>query len=198
MNIVFDLGGVVVNWQPENIIRHFFQDPDQQDIVRSEIFAHEDWIELDRGTLELDQAIIRGAARTGLPRARIAELLNAVPEFLTPIGETIELIRAIHGSRNRLFVLSNMHLASACYLEKTYGIWKLFDGVVFSSRVQMVKPEMEIYEHLLSTYGLDAADTVFIDDVSENVTVASALGMKTILFSDAYRCRQDLAHLACI
>ena len=198
MNIVFDLGGVVVRWQPENIIRHFFQDPDQQDIVRSEIFAHADWIELDRGTIEDDQAIIRGATRTGLPRAKIAELLHAVPEFLTPIEETIELINTIHGSNNRLFVLSNMHIASACYLENRHDIWKLFDGIVFSSRVQMVKPELEIYDYLLSTYGLVAAETVFIDDVSENLAAASKLGMQTILFVDADRCRQDLVDLGCI
>lgn len=192
MNIVFDLGGVVFRWQPEDIIRHFFDDLDQQNIVRSEIFSHSDWLELDRGTIEPDQAIIRGAARTGLPRHKIEELLNAVPQFLTPIEETIELIRTVHGLNNKLFVLSNMHRVSASYLEKKHKIWDLFDGVVFSSRIQMIKPEIEIYEHLLSKYGLVATETVFIDDVSENLTAASTLGIRTILFEDANSCKQDL------
>jgi hypothetical protein len=61
MNIVFDLGGVVFRWQPEKIIRHFFHDSKEQDRVRSEIFSHVDWIELDRGTIETEQAITRGA-----------------------------------------------------------------------------------------------------------------------------------------
>jgi putative hydrolase of the HAD superfamily len=61
MNIVFDLGGVVFRWQPETIIRHFFHDSKEQDRVRSEIFSHVDWIELDRGTIETEQAITRGA-----------------------------------------------------------------------------------------------------------------------------------------
>jgi len=198
MNIVFDLGGVVFRWQPEKIIRRFFQDSKQQDLVRSEIFSHIDWIELDRGTIDTDQAITRGAARTGLPRDKIKELLNAVPQFLTPIEETIDLIHAIRRSNRKLFVLSNMHPASISYLEKTHDIWNLFDGVVISSRIQMVKPEIQIYEYLLATYGLIAADTVFIDDLSENLAVASTLGIQTIRFVDAAQCKQDLTNLGCI
>jgi putative hydrolase of the HAD superfamily len=197
MNIVFDLGGVVFRWQPEEIIRHFFHDARQQDLVRSEIFSHIDWIELDRGTIETDQAITRGAARTGLARDRIRELLNAVPRFLTPIDETIELIHTVRRSNHKLFVLSNMHPASITYLEKTHDIWNLFDGVVISSRIQMVKPEIQIYRHLLSTYGLSAAETVFIDDLSENLEVASTLGIQTIQFVDADQCKRDLTNLGC-
>jgi putative hydrolase of the HAD superfamily len=91
-----------------------------------------------------------------------------------------------------------MHPASITYLEKTHDIWSLFDGVVISSRIQMVKPEIQIYEHLLSTYDLIAAETVFIDDLSENLAAASTLGMQTIQFMDAGQCRQDLTNLGCI
>jgi len=198
MNIVFDLGGVVFRWQPEKIIRHFFHDAKQQDLVRSEIFSHIDWVELDRGTIETHQAITRCAARTGLARDRIKELLNAVPQFLTPIDETIDLINTVRRSNHKLFVLSNMHHASISYLEKTHDIWNLFDGMVISSRIQMVKPEIQIYRHLLSTYGLSAAETVFIDDLSENLEVASTLGIQTIRFVDADQCKQDLTNLGCI
>jgi putative hydrolase of the HAD superfamily len=197
MNIVFDLGGVVFRWQPEKIIRHVFQDPRKQDLVRSEIFEHADWVELDRGTITLDQAIVRGASRTGLPRGEVEELLKSVPQFLTPIEETIELIRDIRGSNNSFFVLSNMHAASISYLEETHEIWNLFDGIVISSRIQMVKPEIEIYEHLLTTYGLNAAETVFIDDMSENLATAAKIGINTIRFLDADQCRQALIDLGC-
>jgi putative hydrolase of the HAD superfamily len=183
MNIVFDLGGVVFRWQPETIIRHFFHDSKEQDRVRSEIFSHVDWIELDRGTIETEQAITRGAA---------------VPQFLTPMEETLDLIRVIRRSNHKLFVLSNMHPASISYLEKTHDIWGLFDGVVISSRIQMVKPEIPIYEHLLATYSLTPAETVFIDDLSENLTAASTLGIQTIRFVDADQCKQDLTNLGCI
>ncbi len=198
MNIVFDLGGVVFRWRPEKIIRHVFQDPKEQDLVRSEILEHVDWVELDRGTITLDQAIIRGTSRTGLPRGRVEKLFKVVPEFLTPIEETIQLIRDIHGSNNSLFVLSNMHAASISYLEERHKFWNLFDGIVISSRIQKVKPEIEIYEHLLTTHGLNAAETVFVDDLSENLAAASTIGIHTIRFIDADQCRQDLINLGCI
>jgi HAD superfamily hydrolase (TIGR01509 family) len=62
----------------------------------------------------------------------------------------------------------------------------------------MVKPEIPIYEHLLATYGLTPAETVFIDDLSENLTAASTLGIQTIRFVDADQCKQDLTNLGCI
>ncbi len=198
LNIVFDLGGVVFNWQPDTIIRRVFQDPDTQDLVRAEIFEHADWVELDRGTIALDQAIVRGASRTGLPHEDIEKLLNEVPRSLTPIQGTIELIRSMGGSNNRFFVLSNMHIASISYLEKKHKIWDMFDGIVISSRIQKVKPEIEIYEHLLSEYQLEASETIFIDDMSENLTAASSIGIQTIKFVDPPQCRHDLVNLKCI
>lgn len=198
MNIVFDLGGVVFNWQPDAIIRRVFPDSETQDLVKAEIFEHADWVELDRGTITLDQAIVRGTSRTGLPHEDIEKLLNEVPRSLTPIQETIELIRSVRDSNNRLFILSNMHFASITYLEKKHKIWDMFDGIVISSRIQKVKPEIEIYEHLLAEYQLEAAETVFIDDMSENLAAASSIGIQTIKFVDTFQCRQDLVDLKCI
>ncbi len=198
MNIVFDLGGVVFNWQPDAIIRRVFQDSETQDLVRAEIFEHADWVELDRGTIALDQAIVRGASRTGLPHEDIEKLLNEVPGSLTPIQETIELIRSISDSNNRCFVLSNMHIASISYLEKKYKIWDMFDGIVISSRIQKVKPEIEIYEHLLAEYQLKASETIFIDDTSENLAAAASIGIQTIKFVDSRQCKRDLVKLKVI
>lgn len=198
MNIVFDLGGVVFNWQPDAIIKSVFEDLETQDLVRLEIFEHRDWVELDRGTIALDQAIDHGATRTGLPRQDVERLLNKVPRSLTPIEETIELIRTIRDTNNKLFVLSNMHLASITYLEHKHRIWDMFDGIVISSRIRKVKPEIEIYEHLLTVYQLKATETVFIDDMNENLVAASSIGIQTIRFIDPSQCRQALLDLGCI
>lgn len=194
MNIVFDLGGVVFNWQPDAIIRSIFEDTDIQDLIRKEIFEHTDWVELDRGTIDLEQAIDRGATRTGLASEDIERLLGAVPRFLTPIEATIDLIHDLSHTENSLFVLSNMHLASIAYLEQHHAIWDLFDGIVISSRIQMVKPELQIYEYLLKLYRLEPAETVFIDDVHENLLAASSVGIKTIQFVDSAQCARALEH----
>jgi putative hydrolase of the HAD superfamily len=198
LNIVFDLGGVVFDWQPDKIIGHVFENPVTQRLVKTEIFEHADWAALDRGTLGFEEAVSRGASRTGLPDSEIERLLNQVPRSLTPFPETIELIRLVKNSDNRLFVLSNMQFASIAYLEEQHDIWDVFDGIVISCRIQKVKPEREIYEHLLSEHQLNATETVFIDDMSENLDAASLLGIQTIQFINAAQCRQDLMSLGCI
>ena len=198
MNIVFDLGGVVVNWQPDALVGSVFDDPDTRDLVKNEVIEHADWVDLDRGSLALDEAIDRGAARTGLPSEDIARLFKAVPPSLTPIEATIELIHELSNTSNRLFVLSNMHHASIAYLEQHHTFWWVFEGVVISSRIGKVKPEIGIYEHLLGQHGLEPAETVFIDDLQVNLEAASSIGIQTIRFTDSAQCRRALAELNCI
>jgi putative hydrolase of the HAD superfamily len=91
-----------------------------------------------------------------------------------------------------------MQTASISYLEKNHNIWDLFDGVVISSRIKKVKPDIGIYEHLLNAYKLEAANTVFIDDMSENLAAASSIGIRTIKFVDPSDCRRRLVDLKCI
>ena len=198
MNVVFDLGGVVFDWQPDALVRRVFDNPEAQALIHKEIIRHADWVELDRGTLALDAAIVRGASRTGLPEHAVARLFDEVPASLTPIEATIDLVRALSAAGQPLYVLSNMQLASADFLEDQHDIWNLFDGVVFSCRIQKVKPEPGIYEHLLREHRLDPAETVFIDDLRENLEAASAFGIHTIQFMDAAQCKEALESLECL
>ena len=195
LNIVFDLGGVVFNWQPDAIVESIFDDPATRYLVRNEVIGHADWLELDRGTITLSQAIERGASRTGLHWQDIERVFEAVPKLLTPIEATIDLIQSLSDTDNSLFVLSNMHLASIAYLEEHHDFWSVFDGVVISSRIQLVKPERQIYKYLLNRYQLDPAETVFIDDLPENLEAASSLGIQTIRFIDSAQCKRALAHV---
>ena len=91
-----------------------------------------------------------------------------------------------------------MQSASISYLETNYDIWDMFDGIVISSRIRKVKPEIEIYEHLLNAYELEAAETVFIDDMNENLAAAESIGIRTIKFVDPSDCRRRLVDLKCI
>ena len=198
MNIVFDLGGVVFNWQPDRIIESVFNDIETQQLVKREIFSHSDWVELDRGTLNLEKAIDRGASRTNLPRSDIRKLMNIVPQFLTPIDETIDLLYSIRNLGNKIFVLSNMHFASITHLEREFPIWDMFDGMVISCRIQKVKPDIEIYQHLLTEHNLVAEETVFVDDMDVNLQAAKSLGINTIKFVNSSQCRQDIGKFICI
>jgi len=197
LNIVFDLGGVVFKWQPDNIINSVFDDKGTHEIVRREIFQHQDWLDLDRGTLDYEHAIERGASRTGLSTDEIRHLLEQVPRHLTPIDGSLALIEELAKDNKPLYVLSNMHFASIAHLEDTHNIWDNFVGRVISCRINKMKPDLDIYHHLLESYNLVPEETVFIDDTQVNLTAAASLGIKTIKFENAAQCRQSLLGLGC-
>jgi HAD superfamily hydrolase (TIGR01509 family) len=198
LNIVFDLGGVVVTWEPEVIIAQVFADPVVQALVRTEILGHADWLALDRGTLLRQDAIVRAVQRTGLSEADVAALLRQVPPALVAITETVDLLYRLKAQGHTLFCLSNMHVASIEHLEKAYTFWEVFTGVVISCRLHLCKPEPAIYAYLLETYALDGAQTVFIDDTEVNLTAAAQFGLHTIKFESPVQCERQLQALGCI
>lgn len=195
MNLVFDLGGVVVRWDPEAIIAGVFKDEKDRARVRDAVFSHPDWLELDRGTLGRDDAIKRAAQRTGMPAADITRLLQAVPPSLVVFPDTVALLRRLKGKGYPLYCLSNMHFASIEYLERKETFWDVFNGRVISCRLQLCKPEAGIYEHLLRTFGLEPAQTIFIDDVQKNLDAAAKLGIRTLRFENAAQCERELQSL---
>lgn len=198
LNIVFDLGGVVVTWEPEVVIAKVFTDPVVQTKVRTQIIGHADWLALDRGTLSQQDAITRAAKRSGLSEADVTEFLRQVPSSLIAIPGTIDLLYRLKAKDHSLFCLSNMHVASIDHLEKSYTFWEVFAGAVISCRLQLCKPEPAIFTYLLEKYGLDGADTVFIDDAEVNLSAAARFGIHTIKFESPAQCESRLQVLGCI
>jgi putative hydrolase of the HAD superfamily len=193
--IVFDLGGVVVDWQPEALIATIAHDEPTRTRVRREIFDHLDWLELDRGTLEAPEAIRRFATRAELEESHVAALLDRVAPSLTPRQDTLGLIRALRAAGHPLYFLSNMAATSIAYLEEKHDFWPLFDGGIISCRVGLLKPEAAMFERLLTQYDLEAEDTIFIDDLQANIDAAAALGMSAIRFTGAHECGRALRAL---
>lgn len=192
MNVVFDLGGVVFNWKPYELIKKIFKDKNNQKKANSKILHHRDWAKLDRGAINKDDAVKRAVIRTGLPAKKIDELFDTVPSSLTPIMETVDLIYKVKQFNNKVFVLSNMPFSTIEYLETKNTFWDIFDGKIISCRVQLVKPELKIYRYLLNEYGLKPDESIFIDDTEINLKPASTIGMKTILFKNPRQCEKQL------
>jgi putative hydrolase of the HAD superfamily len=198
LNVIFDLGGVVFTWNPDKLIADIFENKDVRRRVRTDIINHGDWTELDRGTLAENEAIKRGSKRVGIPESEVTRFMQAVPHFLTPIEKSVQLIGELKDNNNKLYVLSNMHLASITHLDKEYAFWDLFDGRIVSCRVHKVKPESEIYQHLIDQYQLDIKNTVFVDDTKINLKTAADLGITTIKFDNPDQCRRELVKLGCL
>jgi putative hydrolase of the HAD superfamily len=123
--------------------------------------------------------------------------MQAMPPCLTPIDESVQLVQDLKNSQNKLYILSNMHISTINYLENKYSFWDLFDGKVISCRINKVKPEYDIYQHLLNSYQLIISDTVFIDDMDINLKAAADLGIRTIKFENPAQCRSELVNLGC-
>lgn len=191
-NIVFDLGGVVFAWEPEALVANVFAEPDIQTQVHAEILGHADWLELDRGTLPRQEAILRAAARTGLAVSAVTDLMRQAPIALVVIPDTVDLLYRLRARGHRLFYLSNMHVASIEHLERTYTFWDIFEGGIISCRIHLIKPEPAIYTSLLEAYELDVAETVFIDDTELNLAAAAKFGIRTIRFEHPKQCEEQL------
>jgi putative hydrolase of the HAD superfamily len=124
--------------------------------------------------------------------------MKSVPQSLIPKTETIELMYLLKSKGHSLFCLSNMHAASITYLEKNYSFLNIFEGVVISCKINMVKPDPEIFKYILSIYHLEPAQTVFIDDSPANIEAAENISIKTILFENAAQCLKALESIGCV
>lgn len=192
-NVVFDLGGVLLEWKPDQILAGLYpEDRETQAVVKKEVFQHPDWLALDKGTLDEEEAICLFRQRTGRPVSEMKKLMDTVRETLIPIPSTFALLEALLKEGISLYCVSNMQVNVFAYLQKRYDFWGKFKGVVISAHIRMIKPDAEIFNHLFSRYGLVPATCVFIDDHPPNVESARRLGMEAILFQGADDCRRQL------
>lgn len=192
-NIVFDLGGVLLEWKPDEILARLYPEaPKTQALIKKEVFQHPDWLALDKGTLDEEAAILLFQRRTGRSLSEMKKLMDTVRETLTPIQPTFALLEALSKEGLNLYCVSNMQNKVFADLQKRYDFWGKFKGLVISAHVRMIKPDAEIFHHLFSRYGLSPAESVFIDDHPPNVESARRLGMAAILFQGADDCGRQL------
>jgi putative hydrolase of the HAD superfamily len=194
-NVIFDLGGVVLRWSPDDIIRNFCPDEALQSIIRREVFKHPDWLEMDRGVLQEHEAIPRFQRRTGLSLGEVSDLMQKTKESLLPIPETVELLEDLAAEEVPLYCLSNMSATMANYLRARHSFWRVFRGIVISGEIQLIKPDPAIFDYIVGRFGLSPGNTVFIDDHRPNIESADRLGFKTLHFNDPIECRNTLRKL---
>lgn len=176
-NIVFDLGGVVFARDPEKCEAEFVEffsfvrDPEMPRF----------WEEYDRGTLTIDQVEEELCRIKGCDRATCTRFISEAISRQEPVAATERLIAQLKANGYRLYVLSNMSLEFIEFLRR-FPVYRHFDGEVISCEERVVKPEPEIYRLLLDRYGLDPAETLFIDDRQPNLDAASAFGIAVFRF----------------
>lgn len=176
-NIVFDLGGVVFARDIRQCSPDFI---DFFSFVRAERMP-EFWEEYDRGTLSYDQVKAELCRRNSCTAEKCETYLRESIDLQQTVPATGRLIGELKAAGYRLYVLSNMSREFIDFLRRM-PVYRHFDGEVVSCEEHAVKPEPRIYEILLSRYGLDPADTLFVDDRPANLAAAETFGMHTQLF----------------
>jgi len=192
MNLIFDIGNVICEWNPEALLKGIFDTPEQQQMALNSIIQHPDWIMLDKGLIDIEQAIENAASRSTLDKNAIRRVYLETPASLTPHEPVVTAIHDLKSHGYRLYVLSNMQRHSWSWLSRRYDFWSLFDGIVVSFEIHMVKPELEIYQHITCRFGLDPATTLFLDDMPVNIDAARKFGMQTICVVNIPQVLEDL------
>jgi len=193
--VVFDLGGVLLDWDPRHLYRKLMDDPDEMADFLARICTVE-WHkahDLGAGTLESCQALAREYPAQ-------AELIMAWAErgeemIAGQIEGTVEILAELRRAGVPCLALSNMEAETFPVRRDRFGFMSHFDGYVVSGIEGLAKPDPAIFRLLLSRYGLDPARTAFIDDNADNIAAAEQLGVRAIRFSDPGQLRGELRAL---
>ena len=182
-NIVFDMGNVVVIFDPSYFLdRAEIHDPDDRMLVLNELFLSVEWAQMDAGVLteQTAEPLIMKRFPERL-HDKVRELLYtwAFPRDMIPGME--DLIRRLKEAGYGIYLLSNASVAQHEYWPK-YPVSRMFDGKLISCDIKIVKPCHRIYEQFTEKFSLKPEECVFIDDVPANVAGAIACGWQGIVF----------------
>lgn len=176
-NVVFDLGGVVFARDPRKFEPEFIKFFSYIMLPEMPHF----WEEYDRGVSTYEQVLSDLAEYNSCDKELADRNLKRSILTQEEIPATKALIEDLKLAQYKLYVLSNMSLEFIEFLRKK-DVYKNFDGEVVSCEEHIVKPDAEIYRCLTSRYGLDVAETLFIDDRQQNVDAARNEGWQGFKF----------------
>ena len=197
-NVVFDLGGVMVNYNPRAFIDQLGYDRETSEALCNAIFLDPVWADMDKGRyMKFTEAL-------PVFIERHPELEKQIRHFFQPgwmdvytLKEDTEriLYNWVHDRGLDIFILSNYSADGFMYIKGKYDFFRKMRGYVVSAFEKCVKPQPEIYRILLQRYDLRPEETVFIDDMPENVEGARSVGIEGIVFRDAMQAKEELQKL---
>lgn len=193
-NIIFDMGGVLIRWNPEDMLRQFALSPEEMEILNRELFKSVEWVQMDRGVVSGEEAV---RAVCGRIPERLHEPVRTLvfgwhQRYLSPMPGMAELVRELKENGYHIYLLSNASTALRTYFPRIPGS-ECFRQLLVSAEEKLLKPSHEIYERLCEKFELKMEECWFIDDSVMNVEGAIYAGMKgCVFYGDVPRLRQEL------
>ncbi len=195
-NIVFDVGNVIVPWDPVGIeTRAFGSDRVCADGYVAPFRDNEIWLSVNRGELTLAEAKQHYIALCGLTADDVDCLYEELFASFPLMHETRALMDELQATGYRLFAITDNVHEIVAHLKAIHDFWPMFEVAAVSAEIGVLKPDPRIFRWLLDTAGLTARECLFFDDVARNVDGAAAVGMAGRVFTDAATARRDLGAL---
>ena len=194
--VIFDLGGVLVDWNPDYVFKTIFDSEEEMKWFYENICTP-DWNEEQDAGRDLDEATELLVKQFPDHEHNIRAYYGRWEEMLKgPIHDTVEVFRELKESRKyHLLALTNWSHQTFPIALKRFDFLHWFHGRVVSGEEKTRKPFLDIYETLIERYGVDPATAVYIDDNARNLVPAGELGMYTIHFKSPGQLRADLKQL---
>lgn len=198
--VIFDLGGVLIDWNPRYLYRGLFDDEAAMEHFLAEICSP-DWnLSLDAGR-SFAEAVSELSARHPHERERIEAYQTRWIEMIAgPIPATVAVLEQLHARDVPLWALTNWSAETFRLVrhDPAYAFLGRFRHIFVSAELRLVKPDPAIYRHALDEIGVPAECCLFIDDSPKNVAAARALGLHVHRFTGAAGLRAELARLGLV
>ncbi len=194
-NIVFDLGNVLISYNPEDFHLKKGDSAENTELFISDVYKSPEWQLIDKGEMTVEEAIPSIASRSTLTEPEIARIFKLREELLFAIDHNASLLKQLKKARFGLYYISNFPHDMFDALSKKYDFFRLFDGGIYSASIKVLKPDPEIYKRLIKDYGLIASESLFIDDLKQNAEAAAKEGFLTLHLTQADKLEQELRRL---
>jgi 2-haloacid dehalogenase len=191
-SIIFDFGGVLIEWDPRNLYRQHFRQPEQMEQFLEEVNFAQWNVHQDRGRpfaqgiADLSAQFPQHASSIQLMGTRWGETLG------DSIRGTVDILRELQRAGYPLYALSNWSAETFPIARRKFDFFDAFREIVLSGAVGMVKPERGIFELMLQKIGRPAHECLFIDDAAANIEQANKMGFQTIHFKSPEQLRMEL------
>ncbi|MGG7467369.1 HAD family hydrolase [Chryseobacterium arthrosphaerae] len=195
-NIIFDFGGVLMDWNPRYFFKDYFNDDDKMEYFLENI-AQDEWnIEQDRGRSLSEGTEIQIKKFPEWEKEIRAYYDNWTVMLKSDIPQNVDVLRKLKNTDYQLFGLTNWSAETFPYALENYDFFQIFDGkIVVSGTEKLIKPDPAIWHILLERYNIQAGESVFIDDNPKNIEMARSLGFVTIHVTPDTNLEQELAVL---
>ena len=195
-NIIFDFGGVLMDWNPRYYFKDYFNDDEKMEFFLDSIATNEWNAQQDKGRALKEATDLLVKQHPDWEKEIRGYYDNWTTMLRGEIPQGVSVLKELAKTRYSLYGLTNWSHETFPYALENYDFFQLFEGkIVVSGEEKLIKPDPEIWHVLLKRYNLKPEESVFIDDNFENCKTAKSLGFQTVWITESTDLKKELIDL---